>query len=129
MQLINKNNKKIFLKIHKLFDTILKIKYYYNIKIFKGANFEPCRAPHSIGKFLGYQNQINPAINESQFNMWLENFKITVVPKFLNWVLLELQYQKGLKKQNYCNDTFENKSIIEKIDNYFKDIKNKIENF
>ena len=28
-----------------------------------------------------------------------------------------------VEKQSHRNDTFENKSIIEKIDNYFKDIK------
>ena len=63
------------------------------------------------------------AINESQFNMWLENFKNNGCPQVLKLGASRVTVSKVEKNKAIVMTLFENKSIIEKIDNYFKDIK------
>ena len=55
--------------------------------------------------------------------MWLENFKNNGCPQVLKLGASRVTVSKVEKNKAIVMTLFENKSIIEKIDNYFKDIK------
>ena len=55
--------------------------------------------------------------------MWLENFKNNGCPKVLKLGASRVTVSKVEKNKAIVMTFFENKSILEKIDIYFKDIK------
>ena len=77
----------------------------------------------ALVNFMIIRTRSITAINESQFNMWLENFKNNGCPQVLKLGASRVTVSKVEKNKAIVMTLFENKSIIEKIDNYFKDIK------
>jgi len=64
------------------------------------------------------------AINESQFNMWLENFKNNGCPQVLKLGASRVTVSKVEKNKAIVMTLFENKSIIEKIEKFGKSFQN-----
>ena len=77
----------------------------------------------ALVNFMIIRTRSITAINESQFNMWLENFKNNGCPQVLKLGASRVTVSKVEKNKAIVMTLFENKSIIEKID--FKSPKTK----